>query len=239
MKRKENGKNFTTLGLVGPCLLIGHRQYSIRDTRPFLIELNRKDRRLYVENVMAYPAEYEALGCGPLSELLFQNFAELSARTSVLNGEICIADVGRSCYPEEEFTPLADNVEIRILDYAGNAYFRVESLLFGNSRECSSAIKSPTRGFRFCSKRQLFDHVDHTDFRVESPLTRESPDAATSTCATRISLSRRPFTKVTLTSFVLSIPSSSDAFSENLCGSTGRPFNSHDGNELARRHLLL
>ncbi|KAF7384255.1 hypothetical protein HZH66_012505 [Vespula vulgaris] len=97
-------------------------------------------------------------------------------------------------------------------------------------------------------------HEWNRKFKAESPLARGSVDTATSTwrnvvnslkgisifkSATRISLSRRPFTKVTLTSFVLSIPSSSDAFSENLCGSTGRPFNSHDGNELARRHLLL
>ncbi|KAL2732669.1 hypothetical protein V1477_014910, partial [Vespula maculifrons] len=36
------------------------------------------------------------------------------------------------------------------------------------------------RGLRFIDRR-LFDHAGHANFRVESPLARGSPDAATST----------------------------------------------------------
>ncbi|KAL2744820.1 hypothetical protein V1477_007362 [Vespula maculifrons] len=63
-------------------------------------------------------------------------------------------------------------------NYAGNAYFVVES--FGHSRECPSAIKSPTEGFVLFVRR-LFVHAGLANLRVNSPLARGSPDAATST----------------------------------------------------------
>ncbi|KAL2743415.1 hypothetical protein V1477_008904 [Vespula maculifrons] len=48
------------------------------------------------------------------------------------------------------------------LHYAGNAYFAVES--FGHSRECPTAIKSPTEGFVLFVRR-LFVHAGLADLR--------------------------------------------------------------------------
>ncbi|KAL2734923.1 hypothetical protein V1477_013641 [Vespula maculifrons] len=55
----------------------------------------------------------------------------------------------------------ADGLNV-IPNYAGNAYFAVES--FGHSRECPSAIKSPTEDFVFFVRR-LFVHAGLADLR--------------------------------------------------------------------------
>ncbi|KAL2751471.1 LOW QUALITY PROTEIN: uncharacterized protein V1477_000629 [Vespula maculifrons] len=65
-----------------------------------------------------------------------------------------------------------------ISNYAGNAYFAVES--FGHSRECPSAINSPTGDFVLFVRR-LFVHAGPANLKVNSSLARGSPDAATST----------------------------------------------------------
>ncbi|KAL2747042.1 LOW QUALITY PROTEIN: hypothetical protein V1477_005412 [Vespula maculifrons] len=42
-------------------------------------------------------------------------------------------------------------------------------------------MQQPPRGGTWVGKRRLFDHAGHANIRVESPLARGSPDAATST----------------------------------------------------------
>ncbi|KAL2742122.1 hypothetical protein V1477_009751 [Vespula maculifrons] len=42
-------------------------------------------------------------------------------------------------------------------------------------------MQQPSSGGTWVGKRRLFDHAGHANFRVESPLARGSPDAATST----------------------------------------------------------
>ncbi|KAL2737177.1 hypothetical protein V1477_012133 [Vespula maculifrons] len=55
----------------------------------------------------------------------------------------------------------ADGLNV-IPNYAGNAYFEVES--FGHSRECPSAIKSPTEDFVLFVRR-LFAHTGLANLR--------------------------------------------------------------------------
>nr|KAF7431311.1 hypothetical protein H0235_004235 [Vespula pensylvanica] len=63
---------------------------------------------------------------------------------------------------------------------------------FSHGRSCLTAVNVATdvgrscypfyRGLSFiCLVRRSIGHTDHADFRVESPLARGSPDAATST----------------------------------------------------------